>query len=235
MNEASRLAYLNAMGIDSFVPRSPLPGAKPSVALKLIPAIGKKAAAELDMSVASPSSSGLVNTTVEQLKQSVGFEKNAVPQTTEPTKQTATPSGAQSQSNLKFSLIMVRFAGLLWIDSLPLGRGVDRDYLRLIVAISRALGRDGLQPEYSVFEWPLVKNRQTNQGGDAAREAVEEFVGRQLKDNAIEQLVVFGEQPVKYDSHSVETIYSSVSVWSMLQNSDLKRAVWQELKPLRSQ
>lgn len=232
MNEASRLAYLSAMGIDSFVPRSPLPGAKPSTVLKLIPASPQQNDSESDSNIAPTARAG--QSTVDELKQSIGIESGLAPRPIEPSKQQAVvadkPKGA-----LQFSLIMVRFGGMLWVDSLPLGRGVDRDYVRLIVAISRALGRDGEQPEYSVFEWPLVKNRQIDQGEDAAREAVEEFVGRQLKDNAIKQLIVLGEQPIKHDSHSTETVYSSVSVWSLLQNSELKRAAWQELKPLRSQ
>lgn len=233
MNEASRLAYLNAMGIDAFVPRSPLPGAKPSAFLKLISAAPAKSVIEFDSKPAPALRVG--KSTVEELKQSIGGQTNVTPRSVEVAQRMPAPSGNQSQSARRFSLITVRFGGLLWVDNLPLGRGVDREYLHLIVSISRALGRDGEQPEYSVFEWPLVKNRQTNQGEDAAREAVEEFVARQLGENAIKQLIVLGEQPVKHGLHTAEIIYSSVSVWSMLESSELKRTAWQELKPLRSQ
>ena len=207
MNEILRLAYLNAMSIDNFVPRSPLIGASSSVALRLIPAITKLDTVESDLTKISRSTSGVEKSTVKDLKQKNDFEKNVVYPPRVSREIIAVHGSDQLHTNLIFSLVMVRFGGILWIDNLPLERGVDQDYLRLIMAISRALGRDGEQPEYSVFEWPLVKNKQTNQSENAAREAVEEFIGRQYKDHAIKKLIVMSEQPVNYDLDYVELIY----------------------------
>lgn len=234
MNEAARLAYLQAIGVDNFVSRQPLPRARASTVLKLIPA---------DLSPAPPSTvakaallAGGIENTVDQLKHSIGAETEAsVDRDSGVLAKRPKPFVGGQSPHLRFALILVRFGGILWIDTLSDGRGVDREYLRLIVSIGRALGKEGSQPDYEVFEWPLVRNRQVNQGEDAAREAIEEFVTRQLKDNGISRVVILGKQPVKLDGHSVDTTSSSVSGWDMLKNSAHKRTAWQELKHLRLQ
>lgn len=235
MKESIRLDYLDAMGIDSFVPTMQLLGAKPSMKLRLSQKL-YPAAGELSQDSAASVSVILINNGLDAIKHNIGAEAQSGSPVVHPVRVeepvvTKDDSRTKSQT-LRFSLLVVRCGGMLWVDNLPESRGVDREYLQLVFSLCRALGKAGPNPEFEVFDWPLVKNSQIDQGKESATQSVEAFITRQLKKHVLSELILLGDHPVNHENYSADIVYRTVSLWAMLTNPGLKSKAWQDLRPL---
>ena len=120
MNEAQRLAYLEAMDIESFYSRQPLPGAAPSRRVRVV----RRSETPAETSAGDA---------VRQLKSHVPAPARAVP----PAPAVAAhPSADAAVDELPiFSLAVTVAGGCLWLDHLPPGRNPGQDYARLMEAI----------------------------------------------------------------------------------------------------
>ncbi|CAA0124065.1 Uncharacterised protein [Halioglobus japonicus] len=235
MNELRRMAYLEALEIDSYVSRTQLPGAAVTRRLAIVPvAIEASAAgAHVDTPDLTESVSG---------QQPEGFtrpdfdfgtrKKNAE---IEPPPEVA-PIG---EAVPRFSLSAIVAGGWLWLEELH-GMPLTTEQVHLVQAMAHALalssgaGTPVAKPETAQFDWPLHNNRQLDQGEDAARASVAAFVSRRLEQRKCRGLVLLGESAAKRLAPSQLDIaaVSTVSSAEILANPTLKKQVWHDLQPL---
>ena len=187
MNELRRLAYLSALGIDSYVSRNQLPGAAATRRLAVVSSRPRKAVS-LQQTAPPPSESA------------ADVVRDRRPPDFRPPERAPEATGnapaAQRESG-RFSLSAVVAGGFLWLEELgelPLAR----EQVHLIVAMARALCRSAgntgeISYEISQFDWPIHNNAQLDQGEGAARAAVAGFIGRKLEQSACRGMVLLGE------------------------------------------
>lgn len=232
MNELRRAAYLEAMGIESYVSRRQLPGAAATRRLAVVarpPAASAPVAAPLGdlqdrlTKPARASDAGVKG----------GSDRPATP-----------PQGtAASAANLpRFSLSAIVAGQWLWLEELG-DMPLTVEQLHLVEAMARALGRacavgedgptDMPKPEVNQFDWPIHTNRQLALGEEAARSAVAGFVSRRLEQSNCAGLVLLGvacveRVPLKEIDARVVRIPASLDI---LANPALKPGVWRDLMP----
>ena len=179
MHELRRLAYLSALGIDSYVSRSQLPGAAATRRLAVIPARRENAV---------------------PVQHAVAVVRDRLPADAHTPVSAPEPSGSaplEGQKTIRFSLAAVIAGGLLWLEELgdlPLAR----EQVHLIAAMARALSLSAAHAaetahEVNQFDWPIHHNAQLDQGEGAARAAVAGFIGRKLEQHACRGMVLLGE------------------------------------------
>lgn len=244
MHELDRLAYLEALGTQSYVSRGQLRGAAPShrLAIVRVPVSASPAIPRIDLEVdLAP----------------------AAPPTRRPPAPTTAKPEIVPQPAPRFSLAVIIAEGWLWLEEL--GEGVlAREQVQLVQAMGRALARieggakvgareatdgrapserahpggDSGRPEITQFNWPIHTNRQLDIGPDAARSSLAGFIQRKLDERACRGLVVLGEDcaaRVPLDQLSDRRLCCTASTTSMLQDPQLKRRVWSELQTLAAQ
>ena len=194
MHELRRLAYLSALGIDSYVSRSQLPGAAPTRRLAVIPARRENAVPVQHAGQARPDSA-------------VAVVSDRLPADSHTPVSAPEPSGSapmEGQKTIRFSLAAVVAGGLLWLEELgdlPLAR----EQVHLIAAMARALSLSAgaaadTVHDVSQFDWPIHHNAQLDQGEGASRAAVAGFIGRKLEQHACRGMVLLGESsPARVD------------------------------------
>ncbi|WP_372809575.1 hypothetical protein [Litorivivens sp.] len=239
--EGKRLAYLDAMGVESFFPRIALPGAPPPVLCETLPEpvttdAGPPAAGVEPVSVRPATSAAPEINREALLKDLLPREKSA------PTAAVTKPATAEAkpQERLQFTLRFYQVAGLAMIvDSSPAATpepAIVRFTANLLLAISRLDGewegsiKDSLH--HHLFRWPLVGNAQIEQGATAAREAVTAAVQANCERHAIPRILLLGEQAADFGAgdYSHCRVLSSHSVSHFLMNPLAKRALWQSLQ-----
>ncbi len=187
MNELRRLAYLSALGIDSYVSRNQLPGA---AATRRLAVVAKRPEKEAIVQQAAPARPDSAAARVRDRR----------PPASRPPVSAPKPVGsvpAEGRESVRFSLGAVVAGGWLWLEELgelPLAR----EQVHLIVAMARALSLSAgntaeISCEVSQFDWPIHNNAQLDQGEGAARAAVAGFVGRKLEQSACRGMVLLGE------------------------------------------
>lgn len=240
MNEANRMAYLDAMEIDCLVSRRDLPGAKPSRRVPLpvpqLPALSPTPhdpvqALREGIAAAPDTRSPAPGGTDSGRIQKVDAPAPATPLQTPP------PQPADPDAELPiFSLAVSAVGGCLWLDQLPPGRGVSAEYGQLLEAICRALALPAAAAEVSLFSFPMADLPQLGRDLPAARDALQGFLtGRveQLQARAVILLGQFEEPWFNRDCLGTAPIIETVSAWQMLRQPELKRVAWIDLKALR--
>jgi hypothetical protein len=215
MHELTRLAYLDALGIETYISRSPLPAAAPSRKLRIVrqPALAAAHAPERTPLRASPS---------------------APLQAPAPTAPPELVTGAEIPV---FSVLAVHLGGAYWLDEVPPGRSPGADYLQLLQSICFALGWDTAAPQLDQFNWPQARGSKLDQGVDAARAGFAGFLSGRLERLQPGRVVLLGEpDPSWYDPQIVADyrLTRTVSAWKMLRQPELKRRAWQDLQTLRN-
>lgn len=257
MNEVQRRQYLQAMGVDSYQPRLVLPGALPSKLCELpsellpemlressvaspveipsdevIPSSINKAnfsdAAKLALEAVKPTSASPVMTTKEAIQQ---VEKK-------PSEKTVAPH---------FSLSIIRGENILIIDKGLPGNINPNEYLQLLQNMLFALGAGKQKMAIDAFVWPMVKSNTVDQSEVAARQTLEAFLAKQIEQLGAKYLLLMGDDSAHYistqplpvgqlveQSNLGVKVIQTFSASDMLQNTLLKRDVWQHLQPLHS-
>ena len=222
MHELSRMAYLDALGIDSYVSRAQLPGAAATRRLAI---------------VIAPSS--------QQLPAGVILEPLlSQPQPVRPAAVSAQASASSQQGEPvpRFSLTAIVAGDWLWLEELA--GPLTTDQVRLVQSMAQALSlchqspgvevKPAVEPEVAQFDWPIHTNQQLDLGEEAARASVAGFVDRRLGEHGCRGLVLLGQacvQRVPRQQTSVVTV-NTMSSAEILAQPALKRQVWRDLLPL---
>jgi hypothetical protein len=230
MNELKRRAYLDAMGIDSYVSRSQLPGAAVTHRLVVLPR--ELIATPATTEVGPADAPDVVLTRQSRAPQLPRIE---TPSRTPPGGEAA-PRTAQPRQDavIRFSLAAIVAGGYLWLEDLQ-ERPLAREQVQLMQAMARALGEAGSPPEVAQFDWPMHNNQQLALGEEAARASVAGFIARKLEQQHCHALVLLGEPCkawVPLEQLGSTNIVSTVSTAQMLADPQLKKQAWGDLQPL---
>lgn len=226
MHELSRMVYLDALGIDSYVSRAQLPGAAATRRLAIVTASNRQ---ELVASV---------------IPESLRSRTSLVAEPARSAKVSAEASGASPQSEPvpRFSLTAIVAGDWLWLEELA--GPLTTDQVRLVQSMAQALllchaspgveVKPAVEPEVAQFDWPIHTNHQLDLGEEAARASVAGFVDRRLGEHGCRGLVLLGKacgQRVPRQQISV-VIVNTMSSAEILAQPALKRQVWRDLLPL---
>lgn len=226
MNRVRRNAYLDAMGIDTYVAREQLPGAAPSLCRAVLPPAPPPAPPAPPAFLLREVAPGPADPS--------GTSAPAVPPTT------ATAAGDQQSpagAVVRFSLAAILAGRLLWLEELQ-GSPLSAEQVQLVQGMARALGAGDEKPQVSRFDWPIHNNQQLDLGEGAASEALAGFIGRRLEQQACQGVVLLGRQcrrRVPLDRLGAAIVVTTVSTAEMLVDPRRKREAWRDLQPLRGQ
>ena len=249
MNELRRMAYLDALGVDTYVSRAQLPGAAVTRRLAIVAPLTDTDHEQAGVLAGTPS------TPVPSLRDSQAEEKvSARPRSTAPGK-ASTPARPRPQqrgeSAPRFSLAAIVAGDWLWLEALP-DMPLATEQVWLVRAMAQALAScaahnldaeavasrpDAVQTDVAQFDWPIHTNQQLDLGEEAARAAVAGFVGRKLQQHQCRGVILLGKTCGKWvpqgqlEVHSVTTISSA----EILARPSLKREAWRDLLPLIKQ
>jgi len=226
MNEVSRIAYLDAMGIDTYVARVRLPGAAASLPRVEPPRASDPAPPAMPTSLLRDALPGPADLTATR--------DSAAPSPP------AMESGAQRASAgavTRFSLAAIVAGRLLWLEELQ-DNPLAAEQVQLVQGMARALGAGDEKPQVSRFDWPIHNNQQLDLGESAASAALAGFIGRKLEQLTCRGVVLLGEQcrlRVPLDQLGAATVVNTVSTAEMLLQPLRKKQAWRDLQPLRGQ
>ena len=244
MHELTRLAYLDAMGIDTYVSRNQLPAAAPSRKLRVVrssaqsktppvAAIAPSLAPQQQVRAQPTGDSGAA-----ALKASLGDASPApVPAMDTAPAETPATAAATGADIPVFSVVAVQLGGCYWLDEIPPGRNLGQDYTQLLQAICFALGWSTGEPVLDQFNWPMARGGQLDQGVDSARGGFAGFLTGRLERIQPQRVILLGEldsswfDPQLLSAHQVT---STVSAWKMLRQPELKHRAWLDLRALRN-
>ncbi len=233
MNELRRMAYLDALGVDSYVSRAQLAGA--AITRRLV--IAK---APDSSKLATSAVSGLSNNEDLSVRpRSVQAEHaNSSAHMGSGTIELSPPSDSVS----RFSLTAIVAGDWLWLEELA--GPLTTEQVKLVQLMAQALllyqhasedaAAPAVQPEVAQFDWPIHTNHQLDLGEEAARASVAGFVDRRLGQYGCRGLILLGQGCVRRMAalqNSIVTV-STVSSAEILINPSLKRQVWRDLLPL---
>jgi len=220
-SELRRLAYLQAIGVDSYISRESLPAAAVTRRLRVV----REAAAPV-LPIASPPIPDIVD-----LDREVRKGRQAEP--AQPP--VAVVKGVREPLE-PFTIAAIIAGGWLWLEELP-RVALASEQVQLISAMVRALGLPQTQPAVAQFDWPIHTNQQFDLGPDAASSGLQGFVQRQLTDFAITTVVLLGpecRQRLPTQLAIAERLLNTVSTRSMIGEPALKRQAWRDLGPYAS-
>lgn len=220
-SELRRLAYLQAMGVDSYVSRESLPAAAVSRRLRVVTEA---------LAPALPIASSPIPDIVD-LDLDVRRGRQA-----EPAQQSLAAVKGVREALEPFTIAAIIAGGWLWLEELP-RVALASDQVQLISAMVRALGLPQTQPAVAQFDWPIHTNQQFDLGADAASSGLQGFVQRQLTDFAITTVVLLGDecqQRLPTQLAIAERLLNTVSTRSMIGEPMLKRQAWRDLGPYAS-
>ena len=233
--EATRLAYLDAMGVESFFPAIQLPGAP---AAELCQTLPEPAVAEELPPVNRPEAPGAPVT---------GLDRDALLKELKPRDVAAapapTPTPEPSAEKVQFTLRFYQVAGLAMIVDSSSMATPESAILRFSANLLLALSRQVTDWEGSIkenlhqhlFRWPLVGNAQVATDADAAREAVSAAVFGNCERAAISRILLLGETAAEFAAVDLPNcrVVSGKSAAHYLQNPLAKRELWQSLQAWR--
>jgi hypothetical protein len=239
VNEARRLAYLDALEIETFVSRADLPGAAVSRRVLVHPPARPATAPATDIEPPAVAAEQPAADLRRQL--AAGQPRPARPVERAPVPADSQP-GDLSEEVPVFSVAMVIAGGCAWLEELPRGHELPDGYLALLVAISRALGWQGAEPALERFDWPMNNSSAMPQDGNAAGDAFKGFLMRCMAHHEPRRVVLLGEfDPGWFDSAELDSalpvngpLAHTVSGRRMLREPGSKARAWADLRPLRT-
>ncbi len=236
-----RLAYMEQLGIDIYVPRVVLPRARAS-GLSLRPAVAPPASATASSRAAAASNTLAPPQPAARHRPRVELPeppKTPMHRPTQPAARVSTTAAA-----VRFQLLHVAFAdSVLFISDLktsPLQPGLEASVMQFLRELMFALGHGSAQasaPAY--FQWPLVNKQGVDNGAERAQEVLAGFVQRQLRESRPRHLVLLGEQASRYIQprgdrlgDSAVKVWRSVPLGKLFADPQSKAGLWRTLQPL---
>ncbi len=254
-----RHAILQEMGIQTYVPRIVLPGARPSPVwvaepLRDTPPLSPLAAAESPRQPAP----ARVPPTMPVVGEVPTLSRSEPPEpgTTAPTQPipapvAVSPAAAAEAVNFAFAYVPVNehlavICELPWARSAVLSPSCRQLLADLLKAIGAPCEAERLSP--MVFSWPLADAGEMPADAQTARHMLEGFLSRRLKLRAVPHLLILAEKTAEYlfpaasqpqagelQRHprlDVEVLVTH-SLHAMEAVRELKRSAWQALQPLK--
>jgi len=228
MHELRRRAYLDTLGIESYVSRVQLSGAAPSQRLMVV---RRPPLAETPVKI-KPLAKGAAPLIAVELG-AAGGEKPQIKSTTANPAQEISGK-KQAESIPAFAIAAIACGGWLWVEELSQPE-ISRDQVHLIKAMVRALGLSDSKLDVSRFDWPIHRNAQLDLGEEAARASLGGFVQRKAAQEKCLGMVVLGEACKKrLDSQQfgASRCISTISGAQMLVTPSLKKQAWQDLQAI---
>lgn len=232
LDEVRRQAYLQAMGVDQYVPRSILQGARPLNRCEYQACIQEHSLNAVEDSVVSATSVALKSSPIKH-------DPDAIEQ---PLVDESQPFASKpNQPTLPivepFHLAVITIQNrLLILDECPRLISDSHEYRQLLQNILRALGLTFDRLNVQSFQWPVVKGTRADHSEQAVREALRAYIYRRLKQANVHQLLLMGDKPANYvldawvsdEWPAIRTLSAS----RMLTEPEHKRKLWQQLQPL---
>ena len=228
MHELKRRAYLDAMGVATFVSRGPLPGAAATTKLAIV----RRSISQLDSDSFPGQLQPLVDTATAVRMPSVDLPQQSG---------ASRPEVGVQQNQEKATVPAVEFGVTafvtgrwLWLEELPRNEALMRDQIVLVQSMSRAMGWGSDKPDISTFNWPIHNSSQLEQGEAAARAALGGFISRKLDTLQCRGLVLLGDNCrhwVPSEQVAASVCIVTISTADMLRDSLLKKQAWRDLKP----
>lgn len=215
MRESQRLAFLQAIGVTSWVPRQPLAHAALRMPAEAEPAAQRARAADLtpapavdapaDSTAIAPADTGRPVTDspsarlVEQRRAQVAAQparKELPPQAASVSDLAATPSSPIEQAGRTVApfYLQLWMAGpcalLIEISDPGLEKGTAEH--NLLCDILRAAGLPPAPRLQADFRWPLSRNPQVARSAEAASEALQAFMQARLESQPVKSIGCFG-------------------------------------------
>ncbi len=260
MNELQRQAYMDAMGVDCYMPRLQLPGALPSQLCEL-PSLDVIAELVEQTDATSTAHNSIAHNKTNQspatAQSAVGSGRAAAMQALfdekpksvdhNVVKTAESPSSpkAAKQQVPHFSLSITRGQGVLLVDGGLPGDINPAEYLQLLQNILFAIGVGNQPLSIDTFAWPMVRNSQVDQSETAARQTLEAFIAKQIEQLNARYILVLGQTAAQYLSQQTLPVGQFVrhsaldaqllhtqSAYPLLSDASLKREVWRDLQPL---
>lgn len=242
MQEPLRSQYLTALGIDNYVPRFILPGAKlsePCVWLEIFdePAHAESTQSEIAaLSIAaeserpvgeksSPIAAQLATAIEPIVKRAVRTSENVF----------AKPTSTNVEAGPKFALSIVLAAGgILLIDDAPASSADRTGYQKLLNNMLPALRPAAAQYVLDIFLWPLTRQPQIPRDADAAKETLAAYLHKQIQQRAIDTVLLLGEMAQQWCTFADTDvrIVKSTSLLACLREPALKRPLWNDIRDL---
>ncbi|MDX1733376.1 MAG: hypothetical protein R3228_03385 [Halioglobus sp.] len=222
------MAYLQALGIDSYVSRGQMPGAGPSRRLALTRSRAASTAP------AAPGEECGAARQVPRVAARAAPPPAAVPQRRE------LPASPAPTS--RFTLSAIVAGALLWLEDLG-DMPLAADQVRLVRAMAHALAVDAGQAspgpadaDIGRFDWPMHNNQQLDNSEEAARAGLDAFLQRRMEQHGCRGLVLLGAACGRWVDAAAfgAPVVQTRSTADMLSDPACKVQVWRELAPLRA-
>ncbi|MFK8047875.1 MAG: hypothetical protein AB8B81_05520 [Halioglobus sp.] len=232
MHELTRRAYLDAMGIETYVSRAQIPGSAVTLKLAVVKSLNTPSMPSIiDKPTDAPAPA---RPRAAAQMPSLDFEPQLRSESASSDKTPPVSSG--SAAAVEFGIAAFLTEGWLWLEELPLQQALMRDQVQLVQAMASALGCGSEKPEVAQFNWPIYTNDQLDTGVEAARGALGGFINRKMEQSSARGIVLLGsacQQWVALDQLSTEHQILTLSTSQMLHQPALKKGVWQDLLPYR--
>ncbi|WP_373091276.1 hypothetical protein [Zhongshania sp.] len=258
MNEALRLDYLQAMGVDTYVPRFVLDGAAPSPVFELDIAVEDEFADVETAEVASfdadteyqqmaeaqerntPAPTGApqrAGSRIASALQELGFERAApAPAQASSAPGAATDVAVSPEFNVELVATGIGLLMIVETTTAPPSPAEKRLMANIAVAVSRH-HKLAKAPEFATsrFQWPALKTPGLTMGGDAAKEALQANIMAQAERQQAHCVILFGSALQPYidvatlQSAGIQLLYAAEPS-AMLADGSLKAPLWQNLR-----
>lgn len=247
MDPALRLQYLDAMGIPQFVARMPMPGAKPSVLITLPDACSNEALATDDHAIPPPSAPRVMSRLLDDGAPSPAVTTSAMTTSamttprdnalaiTPPSSTITPPTAPAHPDTTPFSCQTTIWRIDAWLVMADMPR-FDDTACTLLANVLFAIGKVTTNlSNPSTFSWPMPEQL-SDTSQQAARDYLQGYLeGGFLANNAIQQILIFGDQtasllpesgPGRYGNWPLVTL---PSLHSMAASPQAKAAAWHAL------
>jgi len=179
MNELTRTRYLQALGTDTYISRSQLPGAAVTRRLTIVrQAPAQSLAQGLSQTGSSPAKPAAHAAVVPEPMPELEASPKAQ------ARDSAAEQPVKRSEDPRFSLVAISCGGWLWLEEQKDSSRLT-DQLQLVQSMANAMGlvdaAAAARALATEFEWPIHNNRQLDQGEEAARASVAGFIQRKLE------------------------------------------------------
>lgn len=230
MHELTRRAYLDAMGIATYVSRAQVPG---SAVTRKLAIVKSERADPVNSTMADTGHSPITGKAVG-VAQMPSLDLEAPPPSISVVAKSIPISASVASRTVEFGIAAFITDGWLWLEELPSGQALMRDQVQLVQAMAAAMGWGSRKPEIAQFNWPIYTNNQLDTGEEAARGALGGFINRKLEQSGCRSIILLGNACthwVAVDQLSADHRISTVSTTDMLREPALKKQAWRDLLP----
>lgn len=232
MDEYRRLAYLEAMGVDSYFPIFRLPGAKPSERCAL-PAVAEEVAGRAADTVVDVATDSAPAEPQKRTAPNLGGLLESEGRSA--SKPAPTPEPEPAEEAPRFALRLIHTdCGFLLVDSLSetvSEKRLLRFVSNLLLAVTR---QQDIRLSTAVFRWPMAENPLLDNGEAAAREALHAGITANIERHSVRWLILMGEPAAAYldvDELAVAAVTLPAPV-EVFRDPQRKRDIWEKLKVL---